>query len=69
MPPPSRRQRGPLDFGSPLRRVTDSLLVANLAAFVLQWVTKDALTVWGAKVGPLLACQPWRRHTTPVPSA
>ncbi len=70
------RTRGPFDFGSPIRRVTDVLLVVNCACFAAQWLTRDALTIWGAKVrgcqgglvtGVILGAdgwwgQPWSAH-------
>ncbi len=55
------KKRGPLDFGSPLRRCTDSLLVLNALMFVLQWASKDALMLWGAKVNSLIAAGQWWR--------
>ena len=61
----SPRGRGPLDFGSPLRRATDTLLVANALAFAAQWLSRDALTLWGAKVNSLIAAgQVWRLLTS-----
>jgi hypothetical protein len=60
-----QRQRGALDFGSPLRRCTDTLLVANAVMFAAQWLTRDALTLWGAKVNALVAAgQVWRLLTS-----
>lgn len=38
-------------FGHPSRRMTDLLILANVAAFGTQLLTKQGLTVWGAKVG------------------
>lgn len=38
------------EFGSARRRVTDSLLVFNAVMFAAQLITKQGLTVWGAKV-------------------
>jgi Rhomboid family len=58
------KKRGPLDFGSPLRRCTDSLLVLNALMFVLQWASKDALMLWGAKVNSLIAAGQWWRLLT-----
>ena len=63
--PQAKAARGALDFGSPLRRCTDALLVANAAAFALQWLSRDALTLWGAKVNSLIAAgQVWRLLTS-----
>lgn len=63
--PQAKAARGALDFGSPLRRCTDALLVANAAAFALQWLSRDALTLWGAKVNALIAAgQVWRLLTS-----
>jgi hypothetical protein len=64
-PPDGVRKRGgALDFGSPLRRCTDSLLVINGLLFVGQWATKDALMLWGAKVNALIAAGQWWRLLT-----
>lgn len=61
----SPRARGMLDFGSPLRRATDTLLVANALCFAAQWLSRDALTLWGAKVNSLVAAgQLWRLLTS-----
>eukprot|EP00879_Flechtneria_rotunda_P023767 GHRR01025163.1.p1 GENE.GHRR01025163.1~~GHRR01025163.1.p1 ORF type:complete len:296 (+),score=107.40 GHRR01025163.1:713-1600(+) len=57
-------RKGPLDFGSPLRRCTDSLLVLNGLMFLLQWASKDALMLWGAKVNSLVAAGQWWRLLT-----
>jgi hypothetical protein len=40
--------------------MTDILLVTNVVAFALQYLTKDALTIWGAKVraGGMQPCAP-----------
>lgn len=57
--------KGLLEFGSPLRRCTDGLLVLNGLLFVLQWASKDALMLWGAKVNSLIAAgQLWRLLTS-----
>lgn len=57
--------KGPLDFGSPLRRCTDGLLVLNALMFVLQWASKDALMLWGAKINSAIAAgQVWRLLTS-----
>ncbi|KAI8473049.1 MAG: hypothetical protein J3K34DRAFT_412041 [Monoraphidium minutum] len=58
------RPRGFLDFGSPVRRCTDTLLVANALAFAGQWLSRDALTLWGAKVNSLVAAGQWWRLLT-----
>ena len=51
-PPPAPRGSARVgQFGSPERRVTDILLVANCVAFLGQWLSGQRLTVWGAKVG------------------
>lgn len=58
---------GPLDFGSALRRCTDSLLVLNALLFVANWASKDVLMLWGAKVNSLIAAgQLWRLVTCNV---
>jgi hypothetical protein len=63
--PRPQRQRGALDFGSPLRRCTDVLLVLNALLFAGQWLSRDALTLWGAKVNSLIAAgQVWRLLTS-----
>jgi hypothetical protein len=61
---PKQRARGALDFGSPLRRCTDVLLVANAVLFLGQWLSRDALTMWGAKVNSLVAAGQWWRLLT-----
>lgn len=38
-------------FGHPLRRVTDIILVLNCVMFAAQWLSKDAVTLLGMKVG------------------
>jgi hypothetical protein len=38
------------EFGDPSRRATDILLVSNALMFGLQALSKQALTMWGAKV-------------------
>lgn len=45
-------------FGHPSRRMTDLLILANVAAFGAQLLTKQGLTVWGAKVGEMA----WVQH-------
>jgi hypothetical protein len=61
----SSKGKGPLDFGSPLRRCTDGLLVLNVLMFVLQWASKDALMLWGAKINSAIAAgQVWRLLTS-----
>jgi hypothetical protein len=61
----SSNGKGPLDFGSPLRRCTDGLLVLNALMFVLQWASKDALMLWGAKINTAIAAgQVWRLLTS-----
>jgi len=41
------------------------LLVTNALAFALQWLSRDALTLWGAKVNALIAAgQLWRLLTS-----
>ncbi|GBF97681.1 rhomboid protease [Raphidocelis subcapitata] len=61
---PKPRPRGALDFGSPLRRCTDVMLVANAVLFLGQWLSRDALTLWGAKVNSLVAAGQWWRLLT-----
>uniref|UniRef100_A0A383VP94 Peptidase S54 rhomboid domain-containing protein n=1 Tax=Tetradesmus obliquus TaxID=3088 RepID=A0A383VP94_TETOB len=64
-PSSSSSGKGPLDFGSPLRRCTDGLLVLNCLMFVLQWASKDALMLWGAKINSAIAAgQVWRLLTS-----
>lgn len=59
-----RRSKTINDFGHPLRRATDVLLVLNILCFGAQWLTKDALTIWGAKVNSYIAAgQLWRLVT------
>ena len=53
-------------FGSPERRVTDALLVANGLVFLLQVLTRQRLTVWGAKINPAIRAGEWWRLLTPV---
>lgn len=50
--PASQRARGtgPIEFGHPLRRTTDIILVLNAVCMMLQWLSRGALTFWGAKV-------------------
>lgn len=60
----SSRGRGALDWGSPLRRCTDSLLVLNGLMFILQWASKDVLMLWGAKVNALITAGQWWRLLT-----
>lgn len=45
------RRRSSLDFGDERRRATDTLLVLNCFVWMLQLLSKGALTFWGAKVG------------------
>jgi hypothetical protein len=33
-----------------MRRVTDIMLLLNCTCFALQWLSRDMLTLWGAKV-------------------
>eukprot|EP00197_Chlamydomonas_leiostraca_P007864 CAMPEP_0202860592 /NCGR_PEP_ID=MMETSP1391-20130828/2243_1 /ASSEMBLY_ACC=CAM_ASM_000867 /TAXON_ID=1034604 /ORGANISM="Chlamydomonas leiostraca, Strain SAG 11-49" /LENGTH=299 /DNA_ID=CAMNT_0049539791 /DNA_START=224 /DNA_END=1123 /DNA_ORIENTATION=- len=54
------------DFGHPARKGTDMLLVLNAACFVLQWLSKDVLTYWGAKVNALISAGQWWRLLTPT---
>ena len=53
-------------FGSPERRVTDALLVANGLVFLLQVLTRQRLTVWGAKINPAIRAGEWWRLVTPM---
>jgi hypothetical protein len=58
------KKPGPLDFGSPLRRMTDGVLVLNTLLFLANWASKDVLMLWGAKVNSLIAAgQLWRLVT------
>lgn len=59
-----KRRRGALDFGSPLRRCTDAMLITNVLMFTAQWLTRDAVTLWGAKVNSLIAAGQWWRLLT-----
>jgi hypothetical protein len=43
------RPRSWQDFGHEKRRVTDGLMLLNAAVFLMQWLSQDALTYWGAK--------------------
>ncbi|GAB4817678.1 hypothetical protein N2152v2_004724 [Parachlorella kessleri] len=51
-------------LGDPSRRVTDILLVANVALFGLQFFTKQALTAWGHKSNQLIVAGQWWRLLT-----
>ena len=53
------------DFGSPARRCTDVILVATVLGFAAQWLTRGAITSWGAKVNDLVwpGGQWWRLLT------
>jgi membrane associated rhomboid family serine protease len=65
-PPPTEGEKKgrPGTFGRPYRRVTDALLVANVAAYVAQVASKQALTVWGAKINSAIAAgEAWRLIT------
>jgi uridine nucleosidase len=53
-------------FGSQDRRVTDTLLVANGVVFALQLLTRQRLTVMGAKINPAIRAGEWWRLLTPV---
>lgn len=69
LPPPpegSSKNSRTGKFGSPERRVTDSLLVANGLVFLLQMLTRQRLTVWGAKINPAIKAGEWWRLLTPV---
>ena len=48
---PARASAGKNEFGGPRRRGTDVLMAINVTVFVLQFLTKDKLLLWGAKVG------------------
>ena len=39
------------EFGHPSRRLTDTLLVLNVALYGAQLLTQEGLTLWGVKVG------------------
>lgn len=66
LPFAANRKKTLQDFGHPLRQVTDGLLVLNLVVFGLQWLTKDAITVLGAKVNSLVLAGQWWRLITPA---
>ncbi|KAL6781065.1 hypothetical protein ACKKBG_A09650 [Auxenochlorella protothecoides x Auxenochlorella symbiontica] len=53
-------------FGHPSRRMTDLLILANVAAFGTQLLTKQGLTVWGAKVNQLIVAGQYWRLITPA---
>jgi hypothetical protein len=61
---PAQKQKGLLDFGSPLRRCTDILLGVNLLCYLGQWLSGDALMLWGAKINSLIAAGQWWRLLT-----
>lgn len=54
------------EFGSARRRVTDSLLVFNAVMFAAQLITKQGLTVWGAKHNASIAKGELWRLITPA---
>ena len=66
-PPPADPAKGrPGSFGAPYRRVTDTLLVANVLFYVAQVASKQALTVWGAKINAAIAAGEAWRFLTPA---
>ena len=63
---PSKSDRGSdRAFWNPSRRATDLLLLLNAACFLLQWLSKGALTYWGCKINALILDQGqlWRLIT------
>eukprot|EP00877_Chromochloris_zofingiensis_P003209 jgi/Chrzof1/1288/Cz10g01100.t1 len=63
--PLTRQQRSsPYEFWSPVRRCTDIIMLLNAALFAAQWLSKDALTMWGAKVNSLILAGQWWRLLT-----
>jgi membrane associated rhomboid family serine protease len=63
--PPGGPAKGrPGSFGKPFRRVTDSLLIANVLFYLAQVGSRQALTVWGAKINAAIAAgEVWRLLT------
>ncbi|GLI69436.1 hypothetical protein VaNZ11_014047 [Volvox africanus] len=52
------------DFGQPGRRATDVFLTLNAIIYVINWLSKDVLLLWGCKVNSLIAAgQVWRLVT------
>lgn len=60
------RAKSSAEFGAPQRRVTDSLLVFNAIMFAAQLLTKQGLTVWGAKHNASIANGELWRLITPT---
>jgi membrane associated rhomboid family serine protease len=58
-------RRSSRDFWDPSRRATDVLLLLNAACFLLQWLSRGALTYWGCKMNNLILDQGqlWRIFT------
>eukprot|EP00198_Chlamydomonas_reinhardtii_P010001 XP_001699338.1 rhomboid-like protein [Chlamydomonas reinhardtii] len=54
------------DFGHPRRRTTDVFLCLNALVFVLNWLSRDVVLIWGAKVNALIAAGQWWRLVTPL---
>jgi hypothetical protein len=69
-PPPCRRPaRGPAtfqDWGHPARRATDALLVLNAVCFAGQVLSRDVLTLLGAKINAAIAAGQLWRLVTPM---
>ncbi|GLC52292.1 hypothetical protein PLESTB_000605800 [Pleodorina starrii] len=60
-----KRSKSYSDFGHPGRRATDVFLVLNAAVYLLNWLTKDTLLLWGCKINSLIAAgQVWRLLTS-----
>lgn len=66
--PPPAPQGSPRagQFGSPDRRVTDTLLFANCLAFLAQAASGQRVTVWGAKINAAIAAGELWRLATPA---
>jgi hypothetical protein len=53
-----KRPRSWQEFGHEARRATDTLLLLNALMFIVQWMSKDVVTFWGAKVRALFPFEP-----------
>ncbi|GFR46266.1 hypothetical protein Agub_g7820 [Astrephomene gubernaculifera] len=54
------------DLGHPKRRVTDIFLALNTFLFVLNWLLKDSINLWGVKCSPLINQGELHRLLTPM---